>query len=172
MEEEGEKFELKRLSREGLEAALRKAVRYRLLNEPREAESICRDVLAIEPGNQQAQITLILALTDQFGRESGPTAQDAQKLIDALESEYERIYYSAIICERQAKRLLRSAIPRAGSMTYSLLREAMELFEKAEKLRPAGNDEAVLRWNTCARIITQEAHVRPEPEDTFRPLLE
>ena len=31
--------------------------------------------------------------------------------------------------------------------------DAMELFERAEALLPAGNDDAVLRWNGCARVI-------------------
>ena len=35
-------------------AALEKALRYRLLNEPVEAESICRDVLEVDPDNQAA----------------------------------------------------------------------------------------------------------------------
>jgi hypothetical protein len=44
--------ELKRLSAEGIPAALEKALRYRLLNEPAEAESICHDVPHIDPENQ------------------------------------------------------------------------------------------------------------------------
>ena len=43
--------ELKRISQAALPAALAKAERYRLLNEPEQAESICRDVLAVEPKN-------------------------------------------------------------------------------------------------------------------------
>ena len=45
-------FQLKSLSMEGITAALDKAERYRLLNEPREAESICLDVLEIDPENR------------------------------------------------------------------------------------------------------------------------
>lgn len=29
----------------------------------------------------------------------------------------------------------------------------MDHYEKAESIRPAGNDDALLRWNACARII-------------------
>ena len=54
-------FELKRLSEEAIPAALEKATRYRLLNEPAEAESICHDVLQIDPENQQALVVLLLA---------------------------------------------------------------------------------------------------------------
>jgi hypothetical protein len=34
-----------------------------------------------------------------------------------------------------------------------MFRQAMDCFEKAEAIRPAGNDDAILRWNGCARII-------------------
>ena len=61
-------FELKRLSEEAIPAALEKALRYRLLNEPAEAESICHDVLRIDPENQEALVLLLLALTDRFGK--------------------------------------------------------------------------------------------------------
>jgi hypothetical protein len=59
-------FELKTLSPEAVSRAIAKAERYRLLNEPAEAESICLDALEIEPGNHDALITLLLALTEQF----------------------------------------------------------------------------------------------------------
>ena len=59
-------FELKRLSDEAIPAALEKALRYRLLNKPAEAESICRDVLQIDPENQEALVVLLLALTDRL----------------------------------------------------------------------------------------------------------
>ena len=59
-------FELKHIGPEAIPAALDKAERYRLLNQPDAAESICEDVLAVDPDNQPALITLLLALTDQF----------------------------------------------------------------------------------------------------------
>ena len=59
-------FELKTLSKSAVPAALAQAERYRLLNEPAEAESICLDVLRVEPDNQDALVTLVLSLTDQF----------------------------------------------------------------------------------------------------------
>jgi len=63
-------FELKRLSPDAIPAALERVERYRLLNESRCAESIRRDVLAVDPGNTQAGIGLILSLTDQFSERS------------------------------------------------------------------------------------------------------
>ncbi len=59
--------DLKPISKEAIPQALAKATRYRLLNEPAQAESICRDVLAADPENQEAVYALILALTDRFG---------------------------------------------------------------------------------------------------------
>jgi len=41
-------YELKRLTKEAVPRALEKAERYRLLNEPTEAESICQDILRVE----------------------------------------------------------------------------------------------------------------------------
>ena len=55
-------FEPKPISRDAIPAALAKAERYRLLNEPGEAESICLDILQIEPANQEAIVTLLLHL--------------------------------------------------------------------------------------------------------------
>ena len=59
-------FTLKPIDPAAVPAALQQAERYRLLNEPEEAESICLDVLAVEPDNQQALVMLLLSLTDQF----------------------------------------------------------------------------------------------------------
>ena len=83
-------FGLKAITREAIPRALEKAERYRLLNESAEAESICLDVLQIDPENQQALITLLLALTDQFDTrlpESRP-----RELLASLHGEYERTY--------------------------------------------------------------------------------
>ena len=68
-------FDLKPLSKDAVDSALSKAERYRLLNEPDEAESICLDMLEIEPGNQQAQVMLLLALSDQSGEGGGAAAR-------------------------------------------------------------------------------------------------
>ena len=53
-------FELKPLSKNAIPAALAKAERYRLLNEPMQAASICEDVLRVEPDNAAARVALIL----------------------------------------------------------------------------------------------------------------
>jgi len=157
--------ELKHLSKEAIPAALEKAERYRLLNEPGEAESICLDILATDPGNQQAIITLLLALTDRF--EKGYAVSDTQtkQLLSQMKSEYDRAYYSGIVAERRAKMKLRQNAPDCRFQAYDLFREAMNCFERAEALRPPGHDDALLRWNTCSRIIARNNLVAREPEE-------
>jgi hypothetical protein len=157
-------FELKKLSAEAIPTALEKAVRYRLLNEPGEAESICLDVLSIDPENQQAVVTLLLALTDRFGKGYNVGIIQAEEVVHRLHDAYERAYYSGIIREREAKAKLHQGLPGAGFQAYELLREAMTFYEKAEAIRPAGNDDAVLRWNACVRIITRN-RLAPQPEE-------
>jgi len=146
-------FEFKPLSPEAIPAALEKAMRYRLLNEPGEAESICLDVLRCEPENQQALVTLLLALTDRFSKGYAVGLTQAQELVPRLRRPYEQAYYAGIICERWAKAQLQRGGPGCGFEAYEYLREAMVWYEKAESLRALGNDDALLRWNACARII-------------------
>ena len=155
------KFELKPLSKGGVTAALKKAVRYRLLNEPFEAESICLDVLRVEPENQQAIATLILARTDQFHSEGGARVNDARQLLPDLKAEYDKEYFAGIICERRGEVYLRQHQPGSGPIAYDWLRKAMGYYERAEALSPADNDDAILRWNTCARLIDRNDHLKP-----------
>jgi tetratricopeptide (TPR) repeat protein len=144
-------FKLKTISPEGIDAALSKAELYRFLNEPEEAESICEDVLAGQPGHQLALRTLGLALTDQFTGESSDRYGDAEKAFQQLTDAYERLYYTGLLHERRAKAQLRTGRP-AHTVTV-LLEQAMHNYEEAERLRPTGNDDAILRWNRCARLL-------------------
>jgi hypothetical protein len=162
-------FELKRLSREAVSRTIAKAERYRLLNEPGEAESICRDALDAEPDNQEALVMLLLALSDQFQDDPEAVAQ-AWACAERIANEYDRAYYSGIICERRAKAQLHHGAPRCGSRAYEGLREAMAWFERAEAIRPAGNDDALLRWNTCARLIMRDHRLVPAEEERGEPL--
>ncbi|HYW47785.1 MAG TPA: hypothetical protein VE959_33260 [Bryobacteraceae bacterium] len=155
-------FELKRLSMEAIPGALAKAERYRLLHEPMQAESICRDILAADPSNGPALVMLLLSLTDQFGQ--GINAQDALKIVARLSDEYERAYYSGIVHERRALALFRQGDFRAGQPIHALLQVAMQWYETAQALRPAGNDDSLLRWNACARFLTRNAYLCPERE--------
>ena len=163
-------FELKPISPEAVPVALSKVERYRLLNEPWQAESICRDILRIEPENKAALVMLLLSITDQFGK--GVTAAHAREVLTRISGGYERAYYAGIICERWAESLIRQGSPGAGFTAYDNLREAMEHYEQAEQLRPEGNDDAILRWNTCARILMRNHDLRPRGEEAFEPALE
>ena len=157
--------ELKPLSKEAIPAALEKANRYRLLNEPGEAESICLDILKTDPENQEAIIILLLALTDRFTKGYGVSDTQAKQLLARIKGEYERTYYAGIVSERRAKTKLAQNTPDCRFQAYDLFQEAMSLFAKAEKLRPSGNDDALLRWNTCVRIIEQNKLVPREEEE-------
>src|SRR5213596_3816698 len=157
--------ELKQLSKDAIPHALEKAERYRLLNEPAEAESICLDVLAADPENQQALITLLLAVTDRFSKTYGVSDTQAKQILTRIRGEYEHAYYSGILAERLAKAQLARGAPGCGHHAYEGFREAMDWFEKAEAVRPAGHDDALLRWNTCARIIERNKLVPREEEE-------
>jgi hypothetical protein len=161
--------ELKAISPDAIPRALEKADRYRLLNEPLGAESICLDILATEPTNQEALVILLLALTDQFGHGYRMSETDPQELIARLIDPYEKAYYAGIILERQAQTVLEKDKPDAAHIAHDLLLDAMQLFEKAAAIRPAGNDDALLRWNTCARMVNSRS-VQPRPEMDELPL--
>jgi len=162
-------FELKSISKEGIPEALAKVERYRLLNEPAFAESICLDILAIEPDNQQALISLLLARTDQF--HSNAHVKSAQEVLDRIKSEYERAYYSGIVWERLATARIRQEGQGGTAAAYHALREAMRHYEAAIELSTRGNDDAILRWNTCARVIMQNSEISAfsddEPTETW-----
>ncbi len=160
--------ELKKLNVDGVANAMRKAERYRLLGEPCEAESICTDVLEVDPQDHEARVLLILSLTDQFRMDLGRVAEAATR-VAALEDEYERFYYSGIVAERLARAQLSRGGPGSDDYANRSLREAMAWYEKAEVIRPPGDDDAILRWNTCARAIARRGFT--EPPDMATPAL-
>jgi hypothetical protein len=157
-------FDLKPLHADAVPAALARAERYRLLNEPSEAESICLDILAVKPEDQAARIMLLLALTDQFDAVAGahPAAREA---LAGLTSDYDRAYYAGLVAERLAKSRFARAGAAASGGVYDSLVEAMEHFERAEALRQPGNDDARLRWNACVRFIQRHPQLRPSVEE-------
>src|SRR5882762_11605384 len=142
---------LKSISKAGIPEAISKVELYRSLNEPEEAESICRDILAVEPENQAALRLLGLAITDQFTGEMSDRYSEAERVFRGLTNEYERLYHLGILQERKGKAQLRAGRPpHAVLPTFE---EAMGLFEAAEKIKPAGDDDAILRWNRCVRLL-------------------
>jgi hypothetical protein len=110
-------------------------------------------------------------LSEQFGENITEKLDRAWSILPKLNDSYQQAYYQGILLERQARLYMRSGAPGSNFSAYDLFREAMRLFEKAEQLRPAGNDEALLRWNTCARTITA-ANLEPRPLEDFRPIFE
>jgi hypothetical protein len=157
-------FVLKPISVSSFPGALAKAERYRLLNEPSEAESICRDVLDADPDNQRARVSLVLALTDQVAHDPR-IFSEALKQTDKLESPYERAYYAGIAWERRARARFNAGGHDSKHHTYDWIRRALEFFQIAENLRPEGNDDVLLRWNTCVRLLRQHPEIAPSVED-------
>jgi hypothetical protein len=112
---------------------------------------------------------LLLALSDQSGDGSGAAAR-AQQLAGQLQNEYERLYFSGLVAERRA----RAHLERGGAAThgvYDWLMDALDYFERAEAVRPAGNDDAILRWNTCVRVLEKHPELKPSPDMREEPLL-
>ena len=165
-------FKLKPLSKDAIPAALEKANCYRFLNEPFEAESICLDILEVEPQNQQAIITLLLSLTDQFKHDLARAFTKARELFPRLNDEYNRIYYRGLICERRARAHLNREGPGSGHLAYDWFRQAMDAYETAIDKRLTGNDDAILRWNACARTMNNNASVKPAEAQSRETMLE
>ena len=153
---------MKPITKAAIPRALEKAERYRLLNEPVQAESICLDILAADPDNQQALVALILSVTDGFGSGGAPGLHVAREYVGRLEDPYQRDYYEGLVRERDAR--ARLGRPMGSSFAYEGLRAAMTCYERASALSPAGDDDAILRWNACVRTI-QQGHLERRPAE-------
>lgn len=144
--------ELKSIPQESIPAALEKAKQYRWLNEPYQAESICQDIVLAEPDHPEALILLLLSLTDQFGREGfGAQERRARDVLKRLDSDYEQAYYEGLIYERRGK--AQQEMGASADAIYDSIRQAMEFYERAEKMDSRERHEPILRWNTCARFV-------------------
>ena len=93
-------------------------------------------------------------------------------MLPRLEDEYKRHYYAGIICERRAMAQLRRGGERAREAADGWLQEGMSHYEAAERMRPAGNDESILRWNACARLLNLIERRLSLTEECFSPMLE
>lgn len=156
-------YVLKRIHQDGIDAALQKADKYRELNQPKEAESICRDVLAVDRDNQLALRVMGLAITDQFAPARDALFVEAERAFDRLRDPYERAFYSGLACERRAKAQLAAGIPLYS--VRPLFDQALVRYAEAETLRPPGNDDPILRWNSCVRILQAASGLsKSEPE--------
>jgi len=164
-------YQLKPISREAIPRAIQKAERYRLLNQSWAAESICLDILEIDPENQQVLVMLVLALTDLQSGAAASGVMRAREYLARITDPYQRMYYSGVIAERRGQGLLTQGGMGSGVMAYDSLKEAMDWYERAEAIRPAGNDDAILRWNTCARVLNGSADLA-STDAGYEPALE
>jgi len=163
---------LKQITPRGIPAALQKANRYRLLNDSAAAESICLDVLAIDPDNAEAMVTFVLSLTDQFDHARGEDLRRARETVARISDPYGRAYYNGLVCERWAKSVLRRGMPGAGELAYDWLEKAMDWYAEAEKIRPPDDDDPILRWNSCVRLLDSDARLRPHEAPNYEPSFE
>jgi hypothetical protein len=167
-----EQFKMKPISREAIPRAIQKAERYRLINQSWASESICRDILEIDPANQQVLVMLVLALTDQLAEGHAHAMKTVHEILPRITDSYQRAYYTGIASERTGQAILQRGAMGSGAMAYDAFRDAMGWYERAEAIRPAGNDDAILRWNTCARLISGNSHIAPHVEAAYEPALE
>jgi hypothetical protein len=153
--------ELKTIKPESVPSALEKAKRYRLLDEPDEAESICMDILAVVPEHQEALITLLLALTDKFV-DGGlqPSFGQAADIATRLATAYDTSYYTGIIYERRAKFHFKQGGPEAEATAYAWFVKAMNEYGQALSDDAPENQDAVLRWNSCVRFIDSHPELK------------
>lgn len=165
-------LDLKPLSIESIPQALSKAKQYRWLNQPWQTESICRDILLVEPENQIAILNLILSITDQFGTDRSPSEANAKELCKQLNEEYKQKYYRGLISERLGNAALKRVTPRAKYIAFEHYRAAMSYYEEAESIRPADNQESVLRWNACIRAIKEYKLEAAPSEEGVQPFLD
>ncbi|MBC8551249.1 MAG: hypothetical protein PSN35_00740 [Candidatus Thioglobus sp.] len=150
------------IHKDSISTVLEKARQYRSLREPDLAISICIDVFAVDPENQEALVIYILALTDQYSHQH--VKVQPKKIIETiarLTSEFHQIYYTGIFLERKARALLRN--PMSQSFAYEGLMEAIVKYEAAEKMAPSHCSDPILRYNSCLRTIEKE-HLKPREE--------
>ena len=157
-------FELKRLAGDDVGSALALAEQCRAIGEPDEAESMCIDVLELEPENPEAIVLLLLARTDLLERGLPRGVDRAREVLPRLAGDYERAYYGGVICERQAKYVLGQRGKRSGFVAFDWFHYAMEQYEEAARLAP-GRLEPTLRYNACVRTIERNRHCQPAADD-------
>lgn len=142
---------LKRLAERSVARALEKAERYRDLNQPEEAESICRDILDVVPDDPGALRTLGLALTDRFPGGWAALFDEALAAFARLPTEYERVYFAGVAWERCAKAQLERGEAHNAVVSFE---HALALFRRAEGLSADDLPDPVLRWNRCVRMLS------------------
>ena len=155
----------KEISIEGVSAALERAQTYRYLNDPEQAESICLDIIHLQPDNQDANRLLLLAETDQFGGTNHEALNNAKEALSKLTDPYQQAYYGGLISERYARWMLRGRGQRSHFVAHEAVQDALAQYERALELKPEGNDEVILRWNTCQRMIKRYRLIPPDDDE-------
>ena len=163
---------LKRISKEAIPKALERAERYRLMKEPSVSESICLDVLEVDPGNQSAWITLLLSLSEQFKEQLMPAYEKSIEILEKIVDGYQRSFYEGVVYERRALSHFQKGSYGSGRQAFVWFQKAMGAYEKAMDLRPPGNDDAILRWNNCVRTIERHHEICPPPNEPDEQMLE
>lgn len=159
-----DQLETKPLPRGEVSKVLAIAQRCRDVSEPEEAESICLDVLETDAANQQALVLLLLARTDLLDAGLPGGVERAREPLAKLESAFDREYYAGIVCERQARHLLRARGRHSSTVAWDWFQYAMDHFEEASRLAP-DRVEPALRFNACVRLIGRNRHCAPGPDD-------
>jgi DNA-directed RNA polymerase subunit F len=160
-------MEFKQLHKEAIPAAIEKAKQYRLLNEPSAAQSICLDILEVDPDNQEALVIIILAMTDRLTRDYSVGDSQIDTYLDKVSDEFQKAYYTGIVYERRAKAILKKGASGSEATVFELFRQAMEWFEKAESLSSEQDDNAILRYNHCLRLINANGLAPQERSHDF-----
>jgi len=155
---------LKDLPQGDMTTALAMAQRCRDVGEPEEAESICLDILASEPGNQQACVNLVLARTDLLDRGLPTGVASARDALAEVTGEYDRAYYDGLICERRARYLLRARGRQSSFVAWEWFGYAMDRFKEAARIEP-DRIEPILRFNTCVRFLQANPQCGPDPDE-------
>jgi hypothetical protein len=163
---------LKSISKEAIPRALERAERYRLMKEPSVSESICLDILSVEPENQEALVMLLLSLSEQFKDRLMPVYEKSLKILERITDAYKKVFYEGIIYERRALSHFHKGTYGSGQQAFVWFRKAMDAYGKAIELRPPGNDDAILRWNNCVRTIERNHEICPPPDEPYEQMLE
>lgn len=161
-------LEPRNIPKETVEVALKQAQHYRLLNEPALAESICRDIIAVDDRNQPAWVTLLLSLSDQFEEKRAIALDQAKEVLEHFKDEYHRYYYGGIIQERWARAQKKLGVPHES--VDSWMRSAMSSYMMAEELAATNDPNPLLRWNTCARFLIESQANQPAQAASVIPI--
>ena len=146
-------YRVKRISTAGIAEAIAKAELYRSLSEPEEAESICRDILTIEPQHQLA--LRLLGLPDRSVHRSWVRSyREAEEIFQQLN---DRMNGTTTLGSRTSDARKRSSKPGNCLLTVQALRTGSYLSQRLRN-SPAENDDAILRWNRCVRLLQDPAY--------------